>query len=164
MENNQRQIIAAMMMQAFILRGEGTIKEAVTMADELIEITDGNTPKPIAERISERRRPCYVMDGQVFIYSDEKSHGYLTFDDILTAKIKAKGFDRCSVSVGNPTYIRLGLGDIKLDIGRKSVRAWGIGKVKGIMEVMRIDACSLVNYEVVAEKDSYIIIQIIKKQ
>ena len=164
MENNQRQIIAAMMMQAFILRGEGTAEEAVKMADELIEATDGKKPKPIAERISERRRPCYVMDGQEFVYSDGKSHGYLTFDDILTAKIKAKGFDRCSVNVGNPTYIQLGLGDIKLDIGRKSVRAWGIGKVKEIMEEMRIDACSLVDYEVVAEKDSYIIIQIVKKQ
>lgn len=164
MENNQRQIIAAMIMQAFILRGEGTIKEAVKMADELIETTNSDISKPIAERIQERRRPCYVMDGQVFIYSDGKSHGYLTFDDIITAKIKAKGFDRCSVSVGNPTYIQLGLGDIKLDIGRKSVRAWGIGKVKEIMEEMRIDACSLVDYEVVAEKDSYIIIQIVKKQ
>lgn len=164
MENNQRQIITAMIMQAFILRGEGTIKEAVKMADELIETTNSDISKPIAERIQGRRRPCYVMDGQVFIYSDGKSHGYLTFDDIITAKIKAKGFDRCSVSVGNPTYIQLGLGDIKLDIGRKSVRAWGIGKVKEIMEEMRIDACSLVDYEVVAEKDSYIIIQIVKKQ
>lgn len=163
MENNQRQIIAAMMMQAFILRGEGTIEEAVKMTDELIKATDGNKPKPITERISERRRPCYVMDGQLFVYSDGKSHGYLTFDDILTAKIKAKGFDRCSVSVGNPTYIQIGIGDMKLDIG-KSVRVWGISKVKGIMEEMRIDACSLVDYEIVAEKDNYIIIQTIKKQ
>lgn len=164
MENNQKQIIAAMMMQAFILRGEGTIGEAVKIADELIKATSGNQPKPIAERISERRRPCYVMDGQVFLYSDGKSHGYLTFDDILTAKIKAKGFDRCSVSVGNPTYIQLGIGNMKLDIGRKSVRAWGIGKVKEIMAKMEVQPCSLVDYDIVAEKENYIIIQLTKKQ
>jgi hypothetical protein len=164
MENNQRQIIAAMMMQSFILRGEGTIEEAVKMADELIEATDGKKPKPIVERISERRRPCYVMDGQVFVYSDGKSHGYLTFDDILTTKIKAKGFDRCSVSVGNPTYIQLGLGDIKLDIGRKSVRAWGIGKVNEIMAKLGVQPCSLVDYDVIVENDDYIGIRITKKQ
>lgn len=164
MENNQREIIAAMMMQALILRGEGTIEEAVKMADKLIEATDGNKPKPIAERISKRRRPCYVMDGQVFVYSDGKSHGYLTFDDIITAKIKAKGFDRCSVSVGNPTYIQLGLGDIKLDIGRKSVRAWGIGKVNEIMVKLGVEPCSLVDYDVIVENNDYIGIRITKKQ
>ena len=164
MENNQRQIIAAMMMQAFILRGEGTIEEAVKMADELIVSTDGNKQKPTAEKILDRRRPCYVMDGQVFVYSDGKSHGYLTFDDILTAKIKAKCFDRCSVSVGNPTYIQLGLGDIKLDIGRKSVRAWGIGKVNEIMKKMEIQPCSLVDYDVIIETDDYIGIRLVKKQ
>ena len=163
MENNQKQIIAAMMMQAFILRGEGTIGEAVKIADELIEATSGNQSKPITERISERRRPCYVMDGQVFAYSDGKSHGYLTFDDIITAKIKTKGFDRCSVSVGNPTYIQLGIGDMKLDIG-KSVRVWGIGKVKEIMAKMEVQPCSLIDYDIVAEKENYIIIQLIRKQ
>ena len=163
MENNQRQIIAAMMMQAFILRGEGTIEESVKMADELIVSTDGNKPKPVVERISERRRPCYVMDSQVFVYSDGKSHGYLTFDDILSAKIKAKGFDRCSVSVGNPTYIQLGIGDMKLDIG-KSVRVWGIGKVKEIMAKMEVQPCSLIDYDIIAEKENYIIIQLIRKQ
>ena len=50
MENNQRQIIAAMIMQAFILRGEGTIKEAVKMADELIETTNSDISKPIAKK------------------------------------------------------------------------------------------------------------------
>ena len=164
MENNQRQIIAAMMMQAFILRGEGTIEEAIKMADELIKATNGDNPKPVVERISERRRPCYVMDSQVFVYSDGKSHGYLTFDDILTAKIKAKGFDRCSVIVGNPTYIQLGLGDIKLDIGRKSVRAWGYGKVNEIMKKMEIQPCSLVDYDVIIENDDYIGIRLVKKQ
>ena len=164
MENNQKQIIAAMMMQAFILRGEGTIEEAVKMADELIVSTDGNKQKPTAEKILDRRRPCYVMDGQVFVYSDGKSHGYLTFDDILTAKIKAKGFDRCSVSVGNPTYIQLGLGDIKLDIGRKSVRAWGIGKVNEIMAKLGVQPCSLVDYDVIVENDDYIGIRITKKK
>ena len=164
MENNQKQIIAAMMMQAFILRGEGTIGEAVKIADELIEATSGNQSKPITERISERRRPCYVMDGQVFAYSDGKSHGYLTFDDIITAKIKTKGFDRCSVSVGNPTYIQLGIGDIKLDIGRKSVRVWAIGKVKEIMAKMEVQPCSLIDYDIVAEKENYIIVQLIRKQ
>ena len=164
MENNQRQIIAAMMMQAFILRGEGTIGEAVKIADELIEATSGNQSKPITERISERRRPCYVMDGQVFAYSDGKSHGYLTFDDIITAKIKTKGFDRCSVSAGNPTYIQLGIGDMKLEIGRKSVRVWGIGKVKEIMAKMEVQPCSLIDYDIVAEKENYIIIQLIRKQ
>ena len=104
------------------------------------------------------------MDSQVFVYSDGKSHGYLTFDDILSAKIKAKGFDRCSVSVGNPTYIQLGLGDIKLDIGRKSVRAWGIGKVKEIMKKMEIQPCSLVDYDVIIENDDYIGIRLVKKQ
>lgn len=163
MENNQKQIITAMMMQAFILRGEGTIGEAVKMADELIEATSGNQSKPTAEKISDRRRPCYVMDGQVFVYSDGKSHGYLTFDDILTARIKAKCFDRCSVSVGNPTYIQLGIGDMKLDIG-KSVRVWGIGKVKEIMAKMEVQPCSLIDYNIVAEKENYIIIQLIRKQ
>ena len=163
MENNQRQIIAAMMMQAFILRGEGTIEEDIKMADELIEATNGDNPKPVVERISERRRPCYVMDSQVFVYSDGKSHGYLTFDDIITAKIKTKGFDRCSVSVGNPTYIQLGIGDMKLDIGRKSVRVWGIGKVKEIMAKMEVQPCSLIDYDIVAENENYIIIQIRKK-
>lgn len=164
MGNNQKQIIAAMMMQAFILRGEGTIGEAVKIADELIEATSGNQSKPITERISERRRACYVMDGKVFAYSDGKSHGYLTFDDIITAKIKTKGFDRCSVSVGNPTYIQLGIGDMKLDIGRKSVRVWGIGKVKEIMSKMEVQPCSLIDYGIVAEKENYIIIQLIRKQ
>lgn len=163
MENNQKQIIAAMMMQAFILRGEGTIGEAVKIADELIEATSGNQSKPITERTSERRRPCYVVDGQVFAYSDGKSHGYLTFDDIITAKIKTKGFDRCSISVGNPTYIQLGIGDMKLDIG-KSVRVWGIGKVKEIMAKMEVQPCSLIDYDIVAEKENYIIIQLIRKQ
>lgn len=164
MENNQRKIIAAMMMQAFILRGEGTIGEAVKMADELIEATSGNQSKPITERISERRRLCYVMDSQVFVYSDGKSHGYLTLDEIITAKIKAKGFDRCSVSVGNPTYIQLGIGDMKLDIGRKSVRVWGIGKVNEIMKKMEIQPCSLVHYDIIIETDDYIGIRLVKKQ
>lgn len=156
MENNQKQIIAAMMMQAFILRGEGTIGEAVKIADELIEATSGNQSKPITKRISERRRACYVMDGQVFAYSDGKSHGYLTFDDIITAKIKTKGFDRCSVSTGNPTCIQLGIG--------KSVRVWGFGKVKEIMAKMEVQPCSLIDYDIVAEKENYIIIRLIRKQ
>ena len=68
------------------------------------------------------------------------------------------------MSVGNPTYIQLGIGDIKLDIGRKSVRAWGIGKVHEIIKKMKIQPCSLVDYDVIIENDDYIGIRLVKKQ
>ena len=164
MENNQRQIIAAMMMQAFIVRGEGTIEEAFKMADELIEATDGNQPKPVADKTPGRRTPCHVTDRQVFVFTDGKSHGYLTIDDILTRKIKEKGLDRCLLSIGNPTYIQFGVGDVKLDIGRRSVRVWGISKVNEILSKMKIHPRTLVDYDIIVENDNYICVRLMKKQ
>lgn len=163
MENNQRQIIAAMMMQAFILRGEGTIEEAVKMADELIEALGINVVNTV-KTTKKRRCSNYVEDGKVYVYKGDETHGYLTFDALITDKVKRNGWSCCSIVIGKSTYVKISFeGDIKIDARNKNARAWCNSTIVKMMHAMGFQPCTMLEYNILGESNESIILELTKQ-
>lgn len=163
MENNQRQIIAAMMMQAFILRGEGTIEEAVKTADELIKAFGSDVVNTIKTR-AKKRRSNYVGAGKVYVYKGDETHGYLTFDDVITEKVKRNGWTCCSIVIGKSSYVKIGFdGNIKIDARNKNVRAWCNSTIVNMMRIMGFKPCTMLEYNIIGESEESIVLELTKQ-